>query len=234
MTGRTRMRHKMREVRRHARADAHECCGARALRASGVGWRTEEAKEHKRDRDPGRGARAGRANMLRSVGARSALAFMPPMQTEFRNRKFGARGRSSAPCGSPPCSSPTASRPCARRAEQRFFKRERACASPLPGQDAMPVCVCVCGEAPVWIGWAKECSVRGGREGDTHRASWLFLLAFIVGSSIVWAPRARAGLRAGRASSPGSEGRLGCVCSAGIRGRRDRGAERVSTGGVRF
>jgi len=208
VTGRTRMRHKMREVRRHARADAHECCGARALRASGVGWRTEEAKEHKRDRDPGRGARAGRANMLRSVGARSALAFNAAYADRFRNRKFGARGRSSAPCGSPPCSSPTASRPCARRAEQRF-KRERACVSLLPGQDAMPVCVCVCvcGEAPLWVGWRK--SAVCAREGGRHAPCVMVVLA---------------GLHRGQ------QHRLGATCTGGSQSGSCESRQAVSVG----
>ena len=107
--------------------------------------------------------------MLRSVGARSALAFMPPMQTEFRNRKFGARGRSSAPCGSPPCSSPTASRPCARRAEQRF-KRERACVSRSPGKTRCQ-CVCVSVEKHCCglVGRKSAVCAEGGRATRTVR-----------------------------------------------------------------
>ena len=132
-------------------------------------------------------------------------------KTQVRESHVGSRGRSSAPSCSPPCSWPTASRPCARGAEQRVQEGARVCfPAPRARRDAS---VCVCEEAPLWVGWRKSAvCVEGGREGDTHRASWLFLLAFIVGSSIVWAPRARAGLRTGRASSsPGSVGWYVCA-----------------------
>ena len=139
------------------------------MRASGVGWRTEEANEHKQDRDRWRGARARRANTLLCArsGALAAAASMERRRFESRTLVPGVE---AAHLHAARLVRGQRHRVPVRAGRNRGFKRERACASPLPGQDAMQVCVCVKKHRCGLVGERVQCAWReGGRATRTVR-----------------------------------------------------------------